>query len=334
MVAQSQSGTGKTAAFLLTSLYRVDSSLDHPQVLILSPTYELALQTGDVAKRMAKHLPDVRFALAVRGADSTRAPVREHVVIGTPGKVLDWGLRHRRFDLKKIQVFVLDEADIMIDTQGHRTQSIQIRKGLAPSCQMLLFSATYSPAVMEFADILVPDPVVIRLKRDEELLHNVSQWFVLCTSESAKYAVLRNLFGAMSVGQTFIFCGTKRSAAWLAQRLRQDGHAVGLISGDLTVEERNAVIHRFREGLERVLIATNVMARGIDVDQVTLVINYDLPVSQESGDVDYETYLHRIGRSGRFGKSGVAVNLVDGPGTSCLPASLHHLLTCSQSLST
>lgn len=229
----------------------------------------------------------------------------------TVSQVLDWGLRHRRFDLKKMRVFVLDEADIMINTQGHRSQCILIQKALPESCQMLLFSATFATDVMQFAEMVIPDPVIIRLKRDEETLQNIGQYYVMCADETAKYMALRTLFGAISVGQTFIFCATKKSACWLSQKLKSDGHPVGLISGDLTVEERNAVIQKFRDGEQRVLIATNVMARGIDVDAVSVVINYDLPVCHETHEVDYETYLHRIGRSGRFGKSGLAVNLVD-----------------------
>lgn len=315
MIAQSQSGTGKTAAFLLSALFRVNSSLNYPQVLILSPTYELALQTGEVAKRLAKHRPDITFAFALRGEIISREPIRDHVVFGTPGKVLDWGLRNRRFDLKQITVFVLDEADVMINIQGHRQQSLMIRKALSTNCQMLLFSATYDTEVMEFAETIIPDPVIIRLKRFEETLKNIGQYYVKCTSELEKYTALRNLFAVLSMGQAFIFCETKRSAHWLCERLKSDGHAVGVISGDLTVEERNAVIFKFREGMERVLIATNVVARGIDVDQVTIVVNYDLPVCHETREVDYDTYLHRIGRSGRFGKSGLAVNLIDGPQT-------------------
>lgn len=311
MVAQSQSGTGKTAAFLLAALFRVDTNHSYPQVLILSPTYELALQTGEVAKKMAKHRPDITFAFAVRGEEMSRLPIDNHVIFGTPGKVLDWGLRHRRFDMKKIRVFVLDEADIMINTQGHRAQSIQIQKSLSDKCQMLLFSATYDSDVMEFAEMLIPDPVIIRLKRDEETLQNIGQYYVMCHDETAKYTALRNLFGAISVGQTFIFCATKKSAAWLTQKLKADGHAVGLISSDLTVEQRNDVIQKFRDGKERVLIATNVMARGIDVDAVSVVINFDLPVCHETREVDYDTYLHRIGRTGRFGKAGLAISMPD-----------------------
>ena len=311
MIAQSQSGTGKTAAFLLASLYRVDPSQRHPQVLILSPTYELAIQTGEVARTMAK-FTNITFQFAVRGTEIARGDsVNEHVILGTPGKVMDWALKYKFFDIKKIKVFVLDEADVMIDTQGHRNQSIRIQKSLSPSCQMMFFSATYDEPVMEFADMIVPNPIIIKLKREEESLDNINQYYVECPNEQSKYISLANIFGTISMGQAFIFVATKKSASWLADKLVKDGHAVGLISGELTVEERTKVLQRFREGNERVLIATNLMARGIDVDQVTVVINYDLPTNNETKDIDFETYLHRIGRTGRFGKFGLAINFVD-----------------------
>ena len=315
MIAQSQSGTGKTAAFLLEALSRVEAREPHPQVLILSPTYELALQTMDVAKQMSQFLvPKVTFYASVRGTVVPRgAEVTDHVILGTPGRTLDLITKFKAFDAKKIKVFILDEADVMIDTQGHRSQSVRIHRTLDPTaCQMMLFSATYDEPVMEFASMIIRDPVVMTLKREEETLDNIKQFYVECPNESFKYTALSNIFGTIAMGQAFIFVETKRSAADLTQKLVRDGHQVGLISGDLTVEERTAVLKRFRDGNERVLIATNVMARGIDVDQVTVVINYDLPVNYESREAAFDTYLHRIGRTGRFGKFGLAINFVDG----------------------
>lgn len=314
MIAQSQSGTGKTAAFVLASLCRVEVDKPYPQVLILAPTYELALQTAEVAKKMAKHT-QIRFRNVVRGEDKPPGQLTEHVIIGTPGKMVDWALRFRNFDSRKIKVFVLDEADVMIDTQGHRNQSIKLQKSLSSACQLLLFSATYDEEVMNFAEMIVPNAVVIKLKREDESLENIMQYYVQCGNEDEKYSALANIFGTISIGQTFIFCHTKRSAGYLKEKLQKDGHAVGLITGDLTVEERTSVLERFRNGDERVLISTNLMARGIDVDQVTVVVNYDLPVHVTTKDIDFETYLHRIGRTGRFGKTGLAINLVDGART-------------------
>jgi len=169
MIAQSQSGTGKTAAFVLAMLSRVDVSKQYPQVLCLSPTYELALQTGEVASKMSQFAPEITIRYAVRGEEIPRgSKISDHIIIGTPGKVLDWSMKYRFFDLKKISVFVLDEADVMIATQGHQDQSIRIHKNLSSSCQMMLFSATYDLPVMNFAENIVADPVIIRLRREEE----------------------------------------------------------------------------------------------------------------------------------------------------------------------
>lgn len=312
LIAQSQSGTGKTAAFLLASLSRVDTTQAYPQVLILSPTYELAIQTGQVAKQMAQYMTDLRFKFAVRGEEVNRGDrVTAHVILGTPGKVLDWALKFRFFDLRKIKVFVLDEADVMIDTQGHRNQSIRIQKQLSSECQILFFSATYNHQVMEFADMIVNNPLIIRLKKEEESLDNINQYYIECHDENSKYTSLFNLFGTLDFGQTFIFVGTKKCAHSLYDRLTRDGFTVGLISGDLTVEERTNMLQKFRDGNQRVVIATNLLARGIDISGVTVVINYDLPIHPETNDIDYETYLHRIGRTGRFGKAGLAFNMVD-----------------------
>ncbi|XP_022197640.1 DEAD-box helicase Dbp80 [Nilaparvata lugens] len=311
MIAQSQSGTGKTAAFVLAMLSKVDTSKHYPQILCLSPTYELAIQTGEVAAKMARRCPDIEIKYAVRGEEVPRnTKLKEHIVIGTPGKVVDWATKYRFFDLSKITVFVLDEADVMIATQGHQDQSFRIHKQLSPNCQMMFFSATYDKEVLEFAEAIVPNPVIIRLKREEESLDNIKQYYVKCRSIEEKYTAISNIYGVVTIGQAMIFCDTRKTASWLSSKMTKDGHAVALLSGELTVDQRISVLDRFREGKEKVLITTNVLARGIDVEQVTIVVNFDLPVDQ-SRRPDCETYLHRIGRTGRFGKTGLAINLVD-----------------------
>ncbi|GBN33455.1 ATP-dependent RNA helicase DDX19A [Araneus ventricosus] len=312
LIAQSQSGTGKTAAFILSALSRVDPNLHYPHVLVLSPTYELAVQTGKVAKKMAQFCPNIEFRFAIRGENLDRGHnITEQFLIGTPGKVFDWAVRYRFFDLKKIRVFVLDEADVMVSTQGHEDQSIRIHKQLSKYCQMMLFSATYSDDVMNFAEHIVPNPIIIRLKKEEESLDNIKQYYIVCKSPEEKFEALCNVYGTVSIGQAMIFCHTKKTAAWLVEKMSNEGHDVALLSGELAVEQRIAVLNRFREGKEKVLITTNVCARGIDVEQVTVVINFDLPINQKY-EADCETYLHRIGRTGRFGKTGLAINMVDG----------------------
>ncbi|KAG9339262.1 hypothetical protein JZ751_023959 [Albula glossodonta] len=276
LIAQSQSGTGKTAAFVLAMLSHVDPSHKWPQCLCVSPTYELALQTGKVIEQMGQFYPEVKLAYAIRGN----------------------------------KLFVLDEADVMIATQGHQDQSIRIQRMLPKDCQMLLFSATFEDSVWKFAQRIVPDPNVIKLKREEETLDTIKQYFVLCNSKEEKFTALCNIYGAITIAQAMIFCHTRKTAGWLAGELSREGHQVALLSGEMMVEQRAAVIDRFRDGKEKVLVTTNVCARGIDVEQVSVVINFDLPVDKD-GNPDNETYLHRIGRTGRFGKRGLAVNMVD-----------------------
>uniref|UniRef100_A0A8C9GLV2 RNA helicase n=1 Tax=Piliocolobus tephrosceles TaxID=591936 RepID=A0A8C9GLV2_9PRIM len=311
LIAQSQSGTGKTAAFVLAMLSRVEPAERYPQCLCLSPTYELALQTGKVIEQMGKFYPELKLAYAVRGNKLERGQkISEQIVIGTPGTVLDWCSKLKFIDPKKIKVFVLDEADVMIATQGHQDQSIRIQRMLPRNCQMLLFSATFEDSVWKFAQKVVPDPNIIKLKREEETLDTIKQYYVLCSSRDEKFQALCNLYGAITIAQAMIFCHTRKTASWLAAELSKEGHQVALLSGEMMVEQRAAVIERFREGKEKVLVTTNVCARGIDVEQVSVVINFDLPVDKD-GNPDNETYLHRIGRTGRFGKRGLAVNMVD-----------------------
>nr|XP_061802332.1 ATP-dependent RNA helicase DDX19B-like isoform X2 [Nerophis lumbriciformis] len=311
LIAQSQSGTGKTAAFSLAMLSHVNSANKWTQALCIAPTYELALQIGQVMEQMGKHCPEVKLAYAIRGNKMERGKqLQEQIVVGTPGTILDWCTKFKMIDPKKITMFVLDEADVMISTQGHRDQSIRIHRQLSKDCQMLFLSATFEEAVWKFAELIVPEANVIRLRREEETLDTIKQFYVFCRSKEDKFAFLCDLYGSMTVAQAMIFCHTRKIATWLAVNLTKKGHSVALLSGELTVMQRASVIERFRDGKEKVLVTTNVCSRGIDVVQVSLVVNFDLPVDMD-GNADHETYLHRIGRTGRFGKRGFAINMVD-----------------------
>ncbi|KAJ0036314.1 hypothetical protein NQD34_004991 [Periophthalmus magnuspinnatus] len=311
LIAQSQSGTGKTAAFSLAMLSHINPANKWTQCLCLAPTYELALQIGQVIEQMGKFYPEVKLAYAVRGNRmARRVALQEQIVIGTPGTLLDWCTKYRMIDPMKVSVFVLDEADVMIATQGHQDQSIRLHRLLPHGCQMLLFSATFEDSVWRFAERVVPEPNIIRLKREEETLDTIKQFYVICTEKEDKFTALCNLYACLTIAQAMIFCHTRRMAAWLTKQLIEEGHKVALLSGEMTVDQRAAVIQRFRNGIEKVLVTTNVCSRGIDVEQVSIVVNFDLPMDLD-GNADNETYLHRIGRTGRFGKRGFAVNMVD-----------------------
>lgn len=312
MIAQSQSGTGKTAAFSLAMLSRIDPTKKCCQALCLSPTFDLALQTRDQVEAIGKLCTDITIRVAVKGEQAPRGhKITEHIVIGTPGKVVDWVTKYKCLDLRHCKVFVLDEADVMIATQGHQDTSVRIHKQLPKTCQMMLFSATYDDDVVAFAEAMIPNPVTIRLRRDQETLENIRQMYVECHGADEKYEAIANIY-TIPVGNSMFFCQTKYTANLLATQLRADGHQVALLTGDLTPDERLRVLNRYRLGAERALICTNVLARGIDVDSVTLVVNYDLPVVHGTKHADCDTYLHRIGRTGRFGKTGNAINIIDG----------------------
>jgi len=221
-------------------------------------------------------------------------------------------MKSRTLDLSKVKVFVLDEADVLIDKGGLGDQSIKVKRALPKDCQICLFSATFKPEVRHFAEKVVPQPCVnIRLSRKELTLEGIQQLYVDCGSDDRKFNVLSDIYGYLTVGQSIIFTHTRKTASELTAKMIAAGYTVSLLHGgiEMSPSERDKVIDDFRDSKTKVLITTNVLARGIDILQVMLVINYDLPLNAENKP-DFETYLHRIGRSGRFGRKGIAINFV------------------------
>ncbi|XP_064029268.1 ATP-dependent RNA helicase DDX25 isoform X2 [Pogoniulus pusillus] len=207
LIAQSQSGTGKTAAFALAMLSRVNATEKHPQCLCLAPTYELALQIGQVIEKIGLFCTDIRVTYAIRGNRVRQGRVsKEQIVVGTPGTVLDWCFKLKVVDLSQIRLFVLDEADIMIDTQNLSQQSIRVQRALPKTCQLLLFSATFRERVRAFARQIVANPIVIKLREEELTLTNIRQYFMVCHSREHKYRALCNIYGSITIGQAMIFC--------------------------------------------------------------------------------------------------------------------------------
>ncbi|WFD33445.1 RNA helicase [Malassezia cuniculi] len=307
MIGQSQSGTGKTAAFVLTMLSRIDFSVQKPQAVALAPSRELARQIMDVVQAMGRFTP-VRTAYAIPDAIKRGERVDAHLVVGTPGKMFDL-IKTRALDPSAVKVFVLDEADNMLDQQGLGEQSIRVKNTMPRTCQVVLFSATFPDNVRTFAAKFAPSANEIRLKQEELSVESIRQFYMDCRSEEHKYDVLVELYSLLTIGQSIIFCAKRDTADRIAQRMTAEGHRVDSLHGKLDNAERDRTIDGFRSGKCKVLIATNVIARGIDIQQVTLVVNYDMPLTQ-SGEPDTETYLHRIGRTGRFGRRGVSINFV------------------------
>jgi len=223
------------------------------------------------------------------------------VVSGTPGRVYDM-IRRRALKTKLVKMLVIDEADEMLG-RGFREQLYDIYRYLPPATQVVLVSATMPHDVLEMTTKFMQDPVRILVKRDELTLEGIKQFFVAVEKEDWKFDTLCDLYDILTITQAVIFCNTKKKVEWLTTKMREANFTVSCMHGDQPQKERDDIMTEFRSGKSRVLIATDVWGRGLDVQQVSLVINYDLPNSRE-------LYIHRIGRSGRFGRKGVAINFV------------------------
>ncbi|RDL38993.1 putative ATP-dependent RNA helicase dbp5 [Venustampulla echinocandica] len=311
MIAQSQSGTGKTAAFVITILSRLDySKPNQPQALCLAPSRELARQIEGVVRSIGQFVDGLTIQAAVPGAVERGARLQAMVVVGTPGTVMDL-LKRRQFDASQMKVLCLDEADNMLDQQGLGDQCLRVKQLIPGQTQILLFSATFPDMVMRYAEQFSPNANQIKLKRDELTVSGIKQMYMDCPSDDGKYDILANLYGLMTIGSSIIFVKRRETADKIAARLIQDGHQVVAVHGAFEGSERDSILERFRLGQAKVLITTNVLARGIDVQSVSMVINYDIPMKGRSdSEPDAETYLHRIGRTGRFGRVGVSISFV------------------------
>lgn len=316
MIGQSQSGTGKTAAFVLTMLSRVDFSLNKPQALCLAPSRELARQIMSVVVAMGK-FTNVQTEYAIKDNLPRNATnVTAQIIVGTPGTMTDL-MRRKVIDVTHIKVFVLDEADNMLDQDGLGDQTLRV-KNLLPRgspVQIILFSATFPDHVRSFAANFAPNANKIELQKEELSVEGIRQFYMDCRNEEHKYDILVSLYSLLTIGQSIIFCQHRHTADRISQRMTAEGHKVASLHGAKDAAERDAIIDHFREGRDKVLITTNVIARGIDILQVNMVVNYDLPLMNErekggDGIPDIETYIHRIGRTGRFGRKGISINFV------------------------
>lgn len=302
MIAQAQSGTGKTATFSISILQKIDTSLRETQALVLSPTRELAIQIQRVILALGD-LMNVQCHACIGGVsineDIRKLEYGQHVVSGTPGRVFDM-IRRRTLKTRYIKMLVLDEADEML-SKGFKEQIYDVYRYLPPTIQVILLSATLTHDVLQMTTKFMTDPVRVLVKRDELTLEGISQFFVAVEREEWKFDTLCDLYDTLTITQALIFCNTRKKVDWLTEKMREANFTVSSIHGEMPQKERDAIMSDFRAGNSRVLITTDIWARGIDVQQVSLVINYDLPNNREN-------YIHRIGRSGRFGRKGVAIN--------------------------
>jgi len=303
-IAQAQSGTGKTATFSISVLQQIDLKLNKCQALILAPTRELAQQIQKVLRALGDYLNVTSHACI--GGTLVRDDIRilrdgVQVVVGTPGRVYDM-IKRNELEMKHVKIFVLDEADEML-SRGFKDQIYDVFEHLPPSVQVCLFSATMPEDILEISQRFMRDPVRILVKRDELTLEGIKQFYISVEKEDWKLETLCDLYETLTITQAIIYCNTRRKVDWLTDKMSGRDFTVSSMHGDMTGQERELIMKEFRSGSSRVLITTDLLARGIDVQQVSLVINYDLPANREN-------YIHRIGRSGRFGRKGVAINFV------------------------
>jgi len=304
VIAQAQSGTGKTATFSIAILQQIDPNIRGTQALILAPTRELAQQIQKVVMALGDYMKvECRSCTGGTNVRDEINTLKEgvQIVVGTPGRVFDM-INRDALKTDNIKIFCLDEADEML-SRGFNEQIYDIFQRLPQDTQVVLLSATMPADVLEVTKKFMRDPVRILVKKDELTLEGIKQFYIAVEKEEWKLDTLCDLYETVTITQAVIFCNTRRKVDWLTEKMQSREFTVSAMHGDMEQKQREVLMKEFRSGSSRVLITTDLLARGIDVQQVSLVINYDLPTNREN-------YIHRIGRGGRFGRKGVAINFV------------------------
>jgi len=316
MIAQAQSGTGKTGTFSISSLHVCNEKLNAPQVMILSPVKDLSIQTWKIIRMLGQYTGVKTTLLIGKGFekgsgesdsrfmerdDIPEPDYKSQIVVGTTGRVWD-SLRRKKLDLSHLKLIILDEADEML-SKGFKEQVQHIFSYLPDTTQIALFSATMPQEILDLTQEFMKNPVRILVKSENLTLEGISQFYVSVSNEEQKFDVLTDIYDTISVSQGIIFVNSKQKAIYLKELLEKKNFMIGIIHGGYNQYERNDILMNFKSGKTRILITTDILSRGIDIQQISLVINYDIPFK-------VEPYLHRIGRSGRFGRKGCAINLV------------------------
>jgi len=327
ILAQSQSGTGKTGAFTIGALSAMDPSVKAPQVIVICPTRELAQQIERVAEAIG-HYMHVKV-LSATGGTQVRNDIHvlkhgAQFIVGTPGRVFDL-IRRGDLVLDHIKYIILDEADQMLEELFVEQIKAILNHKFPASTHLALFSATMPQHMLDIAEKYLSHPVRILLPKDEVTLEGIKQFYVNIERDEWKLPVLLDLYQQITVNQALIYVNKRQKAEWLVKQLSSHGFTLEYIHGDMEVSERKKRMEDFRAGSTRVLISTDLLARGIDVQQVSLVINYEMPIQREN-------YVHRIGRSGRYGKKGVAINLICGGEIECIKEIEEHYETIIEEL--
>ena len=304
VIAQAQSGTGKTGAFVIGSLERIDVETKATQVIIISPTRELSKQTTEVVSELSKYM-GATYLEVVGGTDvfQCRSDLDKlpQIIIGTPGRILDMINKKSIFTDKLISL-IFDEADEIL-SYGFKETIYNIVKCIPEQCQICLFSATIPDEILELSTSFMRNPESILVKKEALTLEGITQFYINMKVSDWKYDILKDLYDTISISQCIIYFNSKNKLNEIYKCLTEENFPVSMIHGELSTEERKITMNEFKGGQTRILLSTDLLSRGIDIQQLSLVINFDLPRSKE-------TYIHRIGRSGRYGRKGVAINFV------------------------
>lgn len=313
ILAQSQAGTGKTGAFVISALQLIDETQNVPQAIILSPTNELANQTYVVARSLGNYMKEMNYSFTVGGCSrdnnirelggSKKNDAVSQLIVATPGRLKDL-LTSFPALFDHIKLLIIDECDELLSGTFKDELRIII-SGLPSTMQICLFSATVTKDVVALADLILKNPVKILIKKEKITLKNIKQTYVDIANPKDKIDVLIDMLAILPTQQFIVYVNSKRNAEWLKEQLENEDFSVMTINSSNSKADRAEIVRNFKNGQAKCLISTDLLARGIDIQQLSLVINYDLPRQD-----NIQAYIHRIGRSGRFGKNGLAINLV------------------------
>ena len=306
IIAQAQSGTGKTACFSIGALQLIDIEKKAPQAIILSPTRELSIQTKKVIDSLGSLFPKLTTQLMIGGTstDQTIQNIKTnspHIIIGCPGRIHDM-LKRKRLPVNDFKILIMDEADELLSF-GFKDQVYNIFQYMPSTIQVALFSATMPEELNKLTDKFMRNPVKILVKNEQLTLEGIRQYYIALENDEVKYDTLKDIYGSLTLSQSIIYCNSVKRVSDLYIAMNNDNFPVCQIHSSMDKDERTKNYEDFKNGKHRVLISSNVTARGLDVQQVSTVINFDLPNCVHN-------YLHRIGRSGRWGRKGVGINFV------------------------
>ena len=306
VIAQAQSGTGKTGTFSISAIQNTDISINETQVLIIAPTRELVIQISKVIQGISIFTEGLKVKTLVGGTNvnddinyfKNNTP---HIVVGTTGRIFDM-IKRRKLNIHTTKLFILDEADEML-SYGFQSQIQELFQYFNNNIQVAIFSATMPNEIIRLTDKFMNNPIKLTMRAETLSLDGITQHYIAMFDNEEKYTWIKNIFNKLSSTSTIIFVNDINNVIELYQRMLADGFPVCHIHSSLPKDERNNVINDFKKNKYNIMISSNLTARGIDIQQLNLVINYDIPNS-------VHTYLHRIGRSGRWGRKGTAINFV------------------------